>query len=90
MPLLLDGKSDQLLYPTQERSHEVLRQLIVAWFSAQGRSAVCLPPSLFLCPQISRTPSTQGQFDLDNLHNFPKCPYPPKVPAEHVEKFQDT
>lgn len=77
MPLLLDGKSDQLLYPTQERSHEALRQLLAARFSPQGRSAVCPPPSLFLCLQISRTPLMQVLFHLDNL-NFPKCPLPSK------------
>lgn len=75
MPLLLDGKSDQLLNPAQERSHEALRKLLAAWFPPQGRSLVCpLPPSLFPCLHIFCILEMQVLFDLGKLHDFPKCP----------------
>lgn len=60
MPLLLDGKSDQLLRPTQEKSNEAGGKLLTAEraHGMRQRSA----PSLILSLRLSHTPSMQVSF----------------------------
>lgn len=86
MPLLLNGKSDQLLHRTQEKSSEGEEGSSLLSTDHDGVSA--WSPILLLYLQLSHTPLVQASFTGVICTASQNIPCPPEMPSQPVEKFQ--